>query len=250
MFAAGALTLALALAGCSSSTGEDSATDASSAPAEEPRLEFTGPNGEVPGALSELELTDDEIAKVNEGSYTSAFVWHTSSEFVTAVEKGATDEFDDLGIEIVASTQAGFDAATQANNLQTVLALKPDIIVATAVDPVSDTIGKQFWDFALEPGPADPPDGEFSKRAYFRSDVRRAERLVELVERGYTDQLFVSLDLTGAEVYLNPATHGQWGYAYLAGGFLPLAASMGLRDKDREKLLRQNPLRLLTQDSQ
>jgi len=134
--AVGALTLALALAGCSSST-DDSSPDASSGPAEEPSLEFAGPNGEVPGELSELELTDDEIAEVKSGSYTAAFVWHTSSEFVTAVEKGATDEFEDLGVEVVASTQAGFDAATQANNLQTVLALKPDMIVATAVDPVS-----------------------------------------------------------------------------------------------------------------
>lgn len=130
-----ALALALLLAGCSAPAAE---TDtAPSTPAAEPRLDFVGPNGEIPGALSELSLTADEIAQVKAGTYTAAFVWHTSSEFVTAVEKGATDEFATLGIKVVASTQAGFDAATQANNLQTVLALKPDIIVATAADPVS-----------------------------------------------------------------------------------------------------------------
>lgn len=131
----GALALVLVLAGCSS-TPSGTATDAAT-PAAEPSLAFVGPGGEIPGALSDLSLTDVEIAKVKAGKYTAAFVWHTSSEFVTAVEKGATAEFDALGIKVVASTQAGFDAATQANNLQTVLALKPDIIVATAVDPVS-----------------------------------------------------------------------------------------------------------------
>lgn len=130
------IAAALALTGCSG--GSNSAgTDASSAPASEPSLEFAGPNGETPGALSELSLTDEETTTVKDGKFTAAFVWHTSSEFVSAVEDGATAEFDKLGIDVVASTQAGFDSATQANNLQTVLALNPDIIVTTAVDAVS-----------------------------------------------------------------------------------------------------------------
>ncbi|WP_104090803.1 substrate-binding domain-containing protein [Cryobacterium sp. N19] len=132
---AGAVAAALVLSGCSTGTATESS--APSAPAVEPSLDFTGPGGEAPGTLDDLALTDEEIAKVKAGDFTAAFVWHTSSEFVTAVEKGATAEFDKLGIEVVASTQADFDAATQANNLQTVLALKPDIIVATAADPTS-----------------------------------------------------------------------------------------------------------------
>jgi len=133
--AAAALALVVALAGCT--TAPTGVEPTPSSAATEPSLKFVGPNGEIPGALSDLSLTDAEIAKIKDGTFTAAFVWHTSSEFVTAVEKGATAEFDALGIKVVASTQAGFDAATQANNLQTVLALKPDIIVATAVDPTS-----------------------------------------------------------------------------------------------------------------
>ncbi|MFZ4896302.1 substrate-binding domain-containing protein [Plantibacter sp. Mn2098] len=133
--AVGALALTLALAGCSAGGGSGSTS--SSTPAAKPSLEFTGPNGEKPGALSELSLTSDEQAKVKAGKFTAAFVWHTSSDFVTAVEKGARDEFKQLGIDVVASTQASFNAATQANNVQTVLALKPSIIVTIAVDPTS-----------------------------------------------------------------------------------------------------------------
>ncbi|WP_284984940.1 substrate-binding domain-containing protein [Arthrobacter sp. efr-133-TYG-118] len=132
--AVGAFAITLALAGCSSGGG---GTAASSGPAAKPSLEFAGPNGEKPGALSELSLTSSEQAKVKDGKYTAAFVWHTSSDFVTAVEKGAREEFKNLGIDVVASTQANFNAATQANNVQTVLALHPNIIVTIAVDPTS-----------------------------------------------------------------------------------------------------------------
>ncbi|WP_313543688.1 substrate-binding domain-containing protein [Leifsonia aquatica] len=129
----GAVTVILALSGCSAAD----TPAASSTPAAKPSLEFTGPNGEKPGPLSDLTLTPDEEAKVKAGTYTAAFVWHTSSDFVTAVEKGARQEFAKLGIKVVASTQAGFNAATQANNVQTVLALHPSIVVAIAVDPTS-----------------------------------------------------------------------------------------------------------------
>lgn len=146
----GALAAAsLALAGCGGTdtppaatpeqpepgeTTEDAGEDP---PAEAPSLAFAGPNGEVPASFDELSLTDDEIEQVRAGGYTVAFVWHESSSYVSAVEQGATAMFEDLGIEVVASTEAGFDAARQADNLQSVMALDPDIIVTIAVDPTS-----------------------------------------------------------------------------------------------------------------
>ncbi|UOY02862.1 substrate-binding domain-containing protein [Blastococcus sp. PRF04-17] len=131
-----AATLAgsLALTACS---GEADDASADRSPAEEPSLEFTGPNGETPESLDQLELTDEEVAQVKAGNYTAAFVWHESSALVGATEKGAREEFERLGIEVVASTEAGFDPARQADNLQSVLALDPDIIVTIAVDPTS-----------------------------------------------------------------------------------------------------------------
>lgn len=104
---------------------------------EEPSLAFVGPNGEIPGALDELQLSSEESAEVRTLGLTAAFVWHTSGDFVNAVEVGARKQFEELGIEVVASTQANFDAATQANNVGSVLALDPDIVVAIAVDPTS-----------------------------------------------------------------------------------------------------------------
>lgn len=135
-FAALTLAAAVVLTGCSTA-GAD-APDASPAqPASEPTLAFTGPSGEVPETLESLVLSPEDEAALAAGEFTAAFVWHTSSEFVSAVENSARAEFKRLGVEVVASTQADFDAATQANNVETVLALAPDVIIATAVDPTS-----------------------------------------------------------------------------------------------------------------
>lgn len=150
---AGVLALTFAVAGCSSDADDDADAPSASAEANStttddtttdaaadgtpPSLEFAGPNGEEPGTLDELTLSADEEATIADGGYTAAFVWHTSSEFVSAVEQGATDAFEDLGVEVLTSTEAGFDAATQANNIESVMALDPDIVVGIAVDPTS-----------------------------------------------------------------------------------------------------------------
>jgi predicted metal-dependent phosphotriesterase family hydrolase len=120
-------------------------------------------------------------------------------------------------------------------------------VLDTGINIAFDTIGKEFWDFVLEPGPAHPAEGEFSKKAYYRPDASRARHLAELADRGYAGQLLLSQDLTGAEVYLNPGTHGQWGYNYLGAVFIPMAAELGLSQADADLMLRDNPLRLLTQ---
>ncbi len=71
------------------------------------------------------------------GEYTAALVWHENSAFIQAVEVGVREKFDELGIEVVASTSAEFDPAQQAANVETVMATNPDIIVTIAVDPTT-----------------------------------------------------------------------------------------------------------------
>ncbi len=83
-----------------------------------------------------MKLTDEEVAKVKEGKHTAALLWHTSSDFVSAVTAGAKDEFKRLGIEVVAETDAGFDAAKQLSDVETVMAKSPSAILALPLDPV------------------------------------------------------------------------------------------------------------------
>ena len=97
----------------------------------------TGPNGETATPASLLSLTDADKAKLKEGKHTAALLWHTSSDFVTAVTAGATDAFKEMGVEVVATTDAGFDAAKQKSDVETVLAKKPSVILALPLDPVT-----------------------------------------------------------------------------------------------------------------
>ena len=99
--------------------------------------ETTGPSGESATLSEEITLTEDEVAQIQEGDYTAALLWHTSSDFINAVTAGATDEFERLGIEVVATTDAQFDAARQRNDIETVMARNPDIILSLPVDPVT-----------------------------------------------------------------------------------------------------------------
>ena len=52
-----------------------------------------GPNGEAATLSSALTLTEAEAAKLKEGKYSAALLWHTSSDFISAVTAGATHEF-------------------------------------------------------------------------------------------------------------------------------------------------------------
>ena len=97
----------------------------------------TGPNGESATPAESITLTDEEVATVQEGNYTAALLWHTSSDFINAVTAGATDEFERLGIEVVATTDAGFDAARQKSDVETVMAKNPSIILSLPLDPVT-----------------------------------------------------------------------------------------------------------------
>jgi ribose transport system substrate-binding protein len=99
--------------------------------------ETVGPGGEKATPSTDIKLSDAEIAKVKEGKYSAALLWHTSSDFVNAVTAGAKDEFAKLGVSVVAQTDAGFDAAKQKSDVETILAKKPSAILALPLDPVT-----------------------------------------------------------------------------------------------------------------
>lgn len=96
-----------------------------------------GPNGETATRASEINLTEEEYAKIREGKYKAALLWAGAGEWYNALTAGAKEEFEKLGIEVVAVSDAQFDPAKQATDIETALALKPDIILTLPVDPVS-----------------------------------------------------------------------------------------------------------------
>ena len=136
-----------------------------------------GPSGQEATPTAELTLSDEEVQQLQEGDYSAAMVWHTSSDFVNAVQAGATDTFNELGIEVVATTDAGFDSAQQANDVATIMAQDPDILLTLPVDPPS---GRQVY------GPALEADTQIVLLSNVPEDFEQGEDYVTVV----TDDLF------------------------------------------------------------
>jgi ribose transport system substrate-binding protein len=134
------LATAVALMGVAACGDDDDGATASSAPEIKPSRtmgQTTGPNGEKATPTSALKLSASEVEELKAGNHTAALTWHQSSDFTTAVTSGAKDEFAKLGIEVVATTNANFDAGKQKNDIETVLAKKPSVMLTLPVDPVA-----------------------------------------------------------------------------------------------------------------
>ncbi|NLP26268.1 MAG: substrate-binding domain-containing protein [Clostridiales bacterium] len=101
-------------------------------------IKSTGPNGEAAVNATTLSLTDEEIDKIKAGKYKAAICLHYGgNDWSTSQVKGLTDTFKKLGIEIVATTDANFSAEQQVADIETVMALKPDILISIPTDAVA-----------------------------------------------------------------------------------------------------------------
>jgi len=98
----------------------------------------TGPNGESPTLASEIGLTAEELEQIREMQAIAAIVMHYGgNDWSNAQVAGLTAQFEEMGIEVIAVTDAGFKPERQIFDLGTVLALEPDIIVSIPTDPVA-----------------------------------------------------------------------------------------------------------------
>jgi ribose transport system substrate-binding protein len=114
------------------------AADANLAAAEAAGVLSKGPHGEDPSEASSVVLTDEEIATVKGKKATAAIVMHYGGDDWSAAQiAGLTQRFGELGVEIVATTDANFVPATQVSQIETVLAKNPSIIVSIPTDPVA-----------------------------------------------------------------------------------------------------------------
>jgi ribose transport system substrate-binding protein len=112
---------------------EDETTE--SKPAAEGDILSTGPNGEEATNVNELTLTDEEKQQIKDGGYKAAISFHYGGNDWSASQlKGLTDTFEDLGIELVATTDADFSAEQQVSDLETITAKKPDVLVSIPTD--------------------------------------------------------------------------------------------------------------------
>ena len=131
----------------SSSSGSSSSSETSSsetsAPESKPdedssEIKSTGPNGEKATLATTLKLTDEEIAKLKEGKYKAAISFHYGGNDWSASQlQGLKDTFEKFGIEVVTTTDANFSAEQQVADIETIMALKPDVLVSIPTDATS-----------------------------------------------------------------------------------------------------------------
>lgn len=97
-----------------------------------------GPDGEVPVWYNTLQLSKADVDAIKGKNLRAAIVFHLTSPFNNAIMDGAKKTFEQMGIKVVAESSAEGDDAKLQNNIQTALALKPDIMFSIALDPVAD----------------------------------------------------------------------------------------------------------------
>ena len=96
-----------------------------------------GPFGEKAENADLLILSTSECELIREKKYTAAFSFHyTGKAWMRLLEKGVKKIFDDLGISVIASTDAHFDASLQCKQLESLRFLNPDVLIAFPVDKV------------------------------------------------------------------------------------------------------------------
>jgi ribose transport system substrate-binding protein len=98
----------------------------------------TGPNGEPPTPPIGFGLSAGELQKVRAMHATAAIVMHYgANDWSQAQVAGLQAQFAEMGIDVIAVTDAGFDPRKQVADLEAVLASDPDIIVSIPTDPVA-----------------------------------------------------------------------------------------------------------------
>ena len=121
------------------SANDDSSAKAeqttTAAPAADGEIKSTGPNGEQGVNADTINLTDEQKAQIKDAGYKVAIVFHyAGNDWSTAQQQGIEDTCKELGMEVVAVTNADFSAEQQVSDIETVMALNPDVIISIPTD--------------------------------------------------------------------------------------------------------------------
>lgn len=96
-------------------------------------------------SAKEVQLSPVQLERIRAMKPTAAIVMHYSGDdWSTAQIAGLQDQFDHMGIEVIAVTDAHFSPQKQIADLESVLIRKPNIIVSIPTDPIvtADTYKK------------------------------------------------------------------------------------------------------------
>ena len=90
-----------------------------------------GPFGEKAASVDSIQITEQEVAAVRSKKPTAVISFHyTGAAWMHLHERGIRDLFNELGISLLAVTDAHFDPDMQIKQLEGLMALDPDIMIA------------------------------------------------------------------------------------------------------------------------
>ncbi|WP_123039679.1 LacI family DNA-binding transcriptional regulator [Cohnella candidum] len=96
-----------------------------------------GPLGEKAESPELLHLQASEMESIKTGEYTAAISFHYSgTAWARLHEKGIKDVFAEMGIKVLVVTDAHFDPELQNKQHESILSMKPDILISVPVDGV------------------------------------------------------------------------------------------------------------------
>lgn len=107
---------------------------------EEPVLDINeiyglSPDGDLAELAGDLSLTDDEIQQIKDGNFRVAICMHMLNNDVNVTKANLIkDTLESYGVDVIALTDGESDVDTMITNLETVMAMEPDLIVSIAYD--------------------------------------------------------------------------------------------------------------------
>lgn len=135
---------ALALVGCTTDATDPTSTpdaptnplaDVDAATLVPPQIVGLGPGGVKSGDLSEVELTDAEIAQAKSEKYRVGIVMQTMDiEWSTEQVRAITDRLAEYDAEVVGVVDPAFDVQSQISGIENMIQLEPDAIISIPVD--------------------------------------------------------------------------------------------------------------------
>lgn len=85
-------------------------------------------------SAQQVQISASQLAMLRKDPRKAVLVWHGASAWINAVTAGATAEFARAGVEVAAVTDANYDPARQAADIENASMLRPDFILSLVID--------------------------------------------------------------------------------------------------------------------
>jgi ribose transport system substrate-binding protein len=110
------------------------------------------PSGEHAGSIADVQLTEEEKARIRNGNYTAAFCYHQLDNQVNRSKIAATRAIlEDLNIKVLSVTDANSSPDKLVTDLETTLSLRPDILFSMPYDPdVTAAVYRRYVDAGIK----------------------------------------------------------------------------------------------------